>query len=80
MHDYFSPIYTATDHANPPSVIIFPSAYQQSGIPSLLTGGKIAGMRMVEGYEDGTFPPLANLSRAEAAALIYRLKDWLANL
>jgi len=40
----------------------------------------LAGMRMVEGYEDGTFPPLANLSRAEAAALIYRLKDWLANL
>jgi hypothetical protein len=40
----------------------------------------LAGMRMVEGYEDGTFRPLANLSRAEAAALIYRLKDLLGNL
>ncbi|MNE79815.1 Cellulosome-anchoring protein precursor [compost metagenome] len=37
----------------------------------------LAGMQMINGYEDGTFRPLNDLTRAEAAALIYRLKDFL---
>lgn len=37
----------------------------------------LASMQMVKGYQDGTFRPLANLNRAEAAALIYRLKELL---
>jgi hypothetical protein len=37
----------------------------------------LAGMKMVNGYEDGTFRPLNDLTRAEAAALIYRLKGFV---
>lgn len=35
----------------------------------------LSGLQMVVGYEDGTFRPQNNLNRAEAAALIFRLKD-----
>ncbi len=35
----------------------------------------LSQMNMVTGYEDGSFRPLNNLTRAEAAALIYRLMD-----
>ncbi|MGV2886038.1 fibronectin type III domain-containing protein [Paenibacillus taichungensis] len=37
----------------------------------------LSGLQMINGYEDGTFRPLNDLTRAEAAALIYRLKDFL---
>ncbi|UHA73810.1 S-layer homology domain-containing protein [Paenibacillus sp. 481] len=37
----------------------------------------LAGMEMVQGYEDGTFRPLNDLNRAEAAALIYRLREFI---
>jgi hypothetical protein len=37
----------------------------------------LVGMQMVNGYEDGTFRPLNDLNRAEAAALIYRLKEFV---
>jgi uncharacterized protein YccT (UPF0319 family) len=37
----------------------------------------LVGMQMVNGYEDGTFRPLNDLNRAEAAALIYRLKGFV---
>ncbi|CAI6048732.1 hypothetical protein PAECIP112173_01305 [Paenibacillus sp. JJ-100] len=37
----------------------------------------LSGLQMINGYEDGTFRPLNDLTRAEAAALIYRLKNFL---
>jgi hypothetical protein len=33
---------------------------------------------IIQGYPDGTFRPLNNVTRAEACVLIYRLMDWLA--
>ncbi|WP_186785982.1 fibronectin type III domain-containing protein [Paenibacillus agilis] len=37
----------------------------------------LAGMNMVMGYEDGTFRPVNHLNRAEAAALIYRMNEFM---
>lgn len=39
----------------------------------------LSKMKMVTGYSDGTFRPQNNLTRAEAAALIYRLIDIVNN-
>ncbi|WP_449011853.1 fibronectin type III domain-containing protein [Paenibacillus taichungensis] len=39
----------------------------------------LSHMNMITGYEDGSFRPLNKLTRAEAAALIYRLIDVVNN-
>jgi hypothetical protein len=38
---------------------------------------ELAGIYMINGYEDGSFRPLQALSRAEAAALIFRLNKLM---
>ncbi|WP_440119217.1 fibronectin type III domain-containing protein [Paenibacillus sp. QZ-Y1] len=41
---------------------------------------ELAGMYMLNGYEDGSFRPIQHLSRSEAAALIFRLNKLISTL
>ena len=38
---------------------------------------KTAAMGIVKGYEDGSFKPRNNITRAEAAVMIFRAKNML---